>query len=228
MRSALAVAHTKSERRTLGCRELALYDSSVKPGRCPNLADRPRCSFEAIRMMKTRVLLVDGNEVVRKGLRAILADRPDWDVCGEAANGRDALIAAASLKPDLIVMDLSLPDMNALEATRQILKRIPKVEVLILSTHDSDLAIRSIFESGARGYILKDDSAADILAALDTLRQHKLLLSPKIAEVVLRGYLAAPAERTDGDATPGPLTARETEIARLWPKANPTRKWPGF
>jgi len=105
--------------------------------------------------------------------------------------------------------------MNALEATRQILKRIPKVEVLILSTHDSDLAIRGIFESGARGYILKDDSATDILAALDTLRQHKLLLSTKIAEVVLRGYLAAPAERTDGDATPGPLTAREAEIARL-------------
>jgi two-component system response regulator NreC len=175
-------------------------------------------------MKKTRILLVDGNEVVRQRLRAILSDRPDWDVCGEAANGLGALIAAASLIPDIVAIELSIPDLDGLEATRLILKHIPKARVLILLTCQTEHSIRDIFASGARGYVVKDDSGADILAALDALRQNKLLLSPEIAEVVLRSYLATPVERRNSDAPPGLLTAREVEVARLLAEAKSNKE----
>jgi DNA-binding NarL/FixJ family response regulator len=138
-------------------------------------------------------------------IRAILSDRPDWEICGEAANGLGALIAAASLMPDIVAIDFSMPDLSGLEATRLILKHIPKAKVLILLTCQSEQSMRDIFASGARGYVLKDDTEADILAALDALRQHKLLLRPDIAEVLLRSYLATPVERA---GTTMPLRVR--------------------
>lgn len=166
-------------------------------------------------MKKTRILLIDGNEVVRQRLRAILSGRPDWDVCGEAANSLGALTAAASLIPDIVAIGLSIPDLDGLEATRLILKHIPNARVLMLLTCQTEQSIRDIFASGARGCVLKDDSGADILAALEALRQNKLLLSPEIAEVVLRSYLATAVERRNSDTPHGALTAREVEVARL-------------
>lgn len=166
--------------------------------------------------MKTaRVLIVDDHLVVRKGVAAILEGRPEWEVCGEASTGREAVAAAARLKPDIIVMDISMPEMNGLDAARQILKDSPGTEVLILSMHESEQIVREVLNSGARGYILKGDAGNDLVTALEALCQHKLFFTSKVAEVVLQGYLGGPAE-TRREAKPaGQLSPREREIVQL-------------
>jgi DNA-binding NarL/FixJ family response regulator len=141
--------------------------------------------------------------------------RPDWEVCGEASTGREAVARAATLKPDIVVMDISMPDMNGLEATRQILKDCPETEVLILSMHESEQLVREVLASGARGYVLKADAGSDLIAALDSLRQHKLFFTSRISEMVLRGYLAD-GKPGRGDMEPsGQLSPREREILQL-------------
>src|ERR1019366_8590901 len=141
-------------------------------------------------MKKTRILVAGDHELVRRGVLASIQQfRPDWEVCGEASNGREAVASAASLKPDIVVMDISMPEMNGLEATRQILKNNAEVEVLILSMHESEHLVHEVLASGARGYVLKADAGDNLIAALDALRQHKLFFTSRISEVVLRGYL---------------------------------------
>ena len=126
-------------------------------------------------MKKTRILLVDDHQVVRRGVAGLIGDsNQGWEVCGEASTGREALAAASSLKPDIVVMDISMPDMNGLEATRELLKQDPGIEVLILSMHESDQMVHDVLSAGARGYILKRDAGNDLLAALEALRQHKI------------------------------------------------------
>lgn len=166
-------------------------------------------------MSKTRVLVADDHLVVRKGMGAIISGRPDWEVCGEAATGREAVAAAAKLHPDVVVMDISMPDLNGLEATRQILKNRPRTEVLILSMHESEQIVRDVLASGARGYVLKSDAGNDLVLALEALRQHKLYFTSNVAEVVLRGYLKGGTERASETQNSGILTSREREIVQL-------------
>src|SRR6478609_1231365 len=104
--------------------------------------------------MKKRILIADDHIVARKGISAIIGARHEWEICGEASTGREAVASAARLKPDVVVMDISMPDMNGLEATRQILKQNPRTEVLVLSMHDSDQLTAEVLASGARGYVL--------------------------------------------------------------------------
>src|ERR1051326_4250702 len=110
-------------------------------------------------MEKLRILVVDDHQIVRRGVVAAIRDeRQDWEVCGEASTGREAVSAAERLKPDIVVMDISMPEMNGLEATRQILKENPAAQVLILSMHESEQIVRDVLDCGARGYILKSDA----------------------------------------------------------------------
>lgn len=165
--------------------------------------------------MKTRILIVDDHDVVRRGVVAMLSDRPELEVCGEARSGRDAIAVAASMKPDLVIMDLRMPDMNGLDATRQILKENPQIEVLILTMLDSEQLVRQVFASGARGYLLKSDAGNELLAAVDTVRQHKPFFTSSIAETMLRHFLdTGSAEAADAAGVDG-LTAREREIVQL-------------
>jgi DNA-binding NarL/FixJ family response regulator len=167
-------------------------------------------------MRKTRILVVDDHELIRRGVRgAIQQIRPEWEVCGEASTGREAVAKVATLKPEIVVMDISMPDMNGLEATRQILKDNPEIEVLILSMHESEQLVHEVLASGARGYVLKADAGDDLITALDALRQHKLFFTSKISEVVLRGYLADTKPERSGIAPAGPLSPREREILQL-------------
>lgn len=159
-------------------------------------------------MKKTRILIADDHQVVRKGIGCILGGRPEWEICGEAANGREAVDAAARLKPDLVIMDISMPEMNGLEATRHILKDNPRIEILILSMHESEQLVHDVLSAGARGYILKTDAGEDLVAAVEVLRRHKPWFTSKIAEVVLRGYV-------EGRPPSGPLGPREREIMQL-------------
>jgi DNA-binding NarL/FixJ family response regulator len=165
-------------------------------------------------MKKARVLVVDDHPVVRKGIGAILQDRPDWEVCGEASNGREAVAAAAQLKPDVVVMDISMPELNGLDATRQILSENPEMQVLILSMHESEQIVRDVLQSGARGYLLKADAGNELMAAMEAMRRRKLFFTHAVTEVVTRGYLTGrPITAHAGPAAQ--LSRREREIVQL-------------
>ena len=161
-------------------------------------------------------MLVDDHQVVRRGVAGVIGDaRPEWEVCGEASTGREAVAAAARLKPDVVVMDISMPDMNGLEATREILKNNPGTEVLILSVHESEQMVHDVLSAGARGYILKQDAGNDLITALEAVRQHKLFFTSRVSEVVLTGYLGRAADGTPPDARFSRLSPREIQIVQL-------------
>jgi len=165
--------------------------------------------------MPLRILLADDHEIVRRGLCALLRAQPDWDVCGEASNGREAVEKTMQLQPEVVILDVGMPSLNGLEATRQILKANPQVKVLILTLHDSDQVVQEVLNAGARGFILKSDAARDLVAAVDALRRGKIYFTPKVASMVLDGYLR-PDKRTGSETTTrSRLTPREREIVQL-------------
>ena len=136
-----------------------------------------------------RILIADDHDVVRRGLRSLLEGQPGWVVVDEAVNGREAVKKAAHWKPDVVALDLSMPELNGLEATRQILKAAPGTEVVILTVHESEQVVREVLRAGARGYVLKSDAGRDLVAAVKALSQHKPFFTAKVAEMVLAGYL---------------------------------------
>ena len=167
-------------------------------------------------MKKTRVLLVDDHQVVRRGVASVVADAgPDWEVCGEASTGREAVTAAAKLKPDIVVMDISMPDMTGLEATREILKENPRIEVLILSMLESEQMIHDVLAAGARGYILKRDAGADLMTALEAIRQHRLYFTSRVSEMMLSGYLQKGTTESPVESLSNRLSSRELQIVKL-------------
>ena len=162
--------------------------------------------------MSLRILVVDDHAVVRRGVRALLESHGNWEVCGEATTGRDAVEQSRRLRPDVVVMDLSLPELNGLDATRQILKDAPEIEVLVLTMHQSEELARDVLQAGARGYVLKSDADENLIAAVESLRQHKPFLTPTVTEFVLDGYIR---DGADQDAARSSVTAREREIIQL-------------
>jgi DNA-binding NarL/FixJ family response regulator len=123
--------------------------------------------------MSLRILIADGHASVRRGLRSLLESHEGWEVCGEAATGHGAVAQSLRLRPDVVVIDLSLPELNGLDATRQILKAAPETEVLVLSMHHSAELARDVLQAGAHGYVLKANAGENLIAAVDSLRQHK-------------------------------------------------------
>lgn len=177
-------------------------------------------------MATFRILVADDHEVVRKGLAALLQSQPDWQVCGEAADGREAVDKAQQLKPDVVILDIGMPSLNGLEATRQILKTNPQARVLILTLHDSDQVVREVLNAGARGFLLKSDAARDLVAAVEALRRDKTYFTSKVATMVLEGYLKG---GTPGQPIPTPggrnrLTPREREIVQLLAEGKSTKE----
>jgi DNA-binding NarL/FixJ family response regulator len=163
-------------------------------------------------MTPVRILIVDDHAVVRRGVRALLESQPDWEVSAEATTGREAVDLARRLQPDVVVMDLSLPQLNGLDATRQILKESPRTEVLVLTMHHSEELARSVLQAGARGYVLKSDADQNLIAAVESLRQHRPFLTPTVTEFVLDDYI----HRTEDDgAGHTGVTPREREIIQL-------------
>ncbi len=166
--------------------------------------------------MPLRILLADDHEVVRRGLCALLRAQPDWEVCGEASDGREAVEKAVALKPEIIILDIGMPNLNGLEATRQILKANPQTRVLILTLYDSDQVVQEVLGAGARGFLLKSDAARDLVAAVEAVRRDKIYFTPKVAAMVLEGYLRRDNNGASvGTATRNRLTPREREIVQL-------------
>jgi DNA-binding NarL/FixJ family response regulator len=158
-----------------------------------------------------RILLADDHDVVRKGLRGLLEGNPGWQVCGEAANGREAVKLAMRLKPDLAVLDLEMPELNGLEATRQIKKELPDIEVLIFTMHETDQFIRDALAAGARGYVLKADAGKYLIEGVEALSKHKPFFTSKASEALLDGFLESRLTPVENNV----LTDREREIVQL-------------
>jgi DNA-binding NarL/FixJ family response regulator len=162
-----------------------------------------------------RILLADDHELVRRGIRGLLRSRRGWRVIGEAANGRDAVEKANKLKPDVAIVDVSMPELDGLQVTRQIRDASPRTEVVILTMHESDQMVRRVLDVGALGYVLKSDLAANLVRAVKAVSVGKLFLTPKVSEIVVRGFLRN-GKQADlpkrGELRPTP---RQAEIIRL-------------
>ena len=165
-------------------------------------------------MTSLRILVVDDHAVVRRGVRSLLESHEGWEVCGEATTGRDAVAQSLRLRPDVVVMDLSLPELNGLDATRQILKDSPRTEILVLTMHHSEELARDVLQAGARGYVLKSDADESLIAAVESLRQHKPFLASRVTEFVLDDYLRR-TDTLDDRVAHDAVTAREREIIQL-------------
>ena len=156
-----------------------------------------------------RILIADDHEVVRSGLRKILEAQPNWEVVAEAGDGTDAIHKAAETRPDVAVLDYSLPLVNGIEATRQIRARLPKTEVLIFTMHDNETLIQELLKAGARGYLLKSDAKRHLIGAIESLASHKPFFTAKVSEALLDSFLARPTR--EGST----LTNRERGVVQL-------------
>jgi DNA-binding NarL/FixJ family response regulator len=168
-------------------------------------------------------MIADDHEVVRRGLRSLVEAQPGWQVVGEATDGRDVVKKASELKPEVVILDIAMPNLNGLEATRQLVKSDPDIKVLILTLHDSEQVIREVLTAGARGFLLKTDAARDLVSAVDSLRQNKTYFTSRVAAMVLDGFLkGGPGASVTSTTTP--LTAREREIVQLLAEGKSTKE----
>ncbi len=171
-----------------------------------------------------KILIVDDHEIVRHGLRALLQDHEGWEVSGEAIDGRDAVAKVELIKPDLVILDIEMPNLNGLDAAREILRQDPNMKILVLTIHDSEQLIREVLNVGAKGFLLKSDAARDLIAAVEAVQDNRTFFTPKVAEVVLEVYLRG----VNSSSTPKPLherlTPRELQVVELLAAGKTTKE----
>jgi DNA-binding NarL/FixJ family response regulator len=165
-------------------------------------------------MSKTRILLADDHGIVRKGLRYLLERQPDMEVVGEAKDGREAVRLSEELDPAIVIMDIAMPFLNGIDATAQIVKRDPKIGVIILSMHSDESYLVRVLTAGAKGYLLKDVAEMDLVRAVQTVAQGKPFFSPQISQALLEDYMRQLNQRGLQDSY-DLLTDREKEILQL-------------
>jgi DNA-binding NarL/FixJ family response regulator len=161
-----------------------------------------------------KILLADDHKVLRSGLRRILEEQPDLEVVGEAGDGREAVDLASSLQPDIVVMDIAMPQMNGMEATRQIVLRNPRINVLILSMYSDENYIVQVLRAGARGYLLKDSAEDDLINAVRSVNSGQPFFSPRIAKLLVGDSMQRLRDEAASD-TYELLTPREREVLQL-------------
>ena len=162
-----------------------------------------------------RILIADDHDLMRRGVRTTLQSRVGWEICGEAKTGREAVAKTEELKPDILVLDISMPDLNGVEAARKIRKASPNTEILILSMHYSDQLIREIVDAGVRGYIVKSDSDRDLIIAVETLAKHKPFFTTHATEVILGSFDVSGRANEVPELVSERLTSREREVIQL-------------
>jgi two-component system response regulator NreC len=160
-------------------------------------------------MKRIRIMLADDHAVVRQGFKMILAEQPDMEIVGEAGNGREAVELAETLKPDIVVMDVSMPELNGIEATRRLCETTSHTRVVALSMHKDSVYVREILRAGARGYLLKDAPAADLVSAIRAVASGEGYLSPAVSNAVLDDYRRHVTNPVDL------LTSREREVLQM-------------
>jgi DNA-binding NarL/FixJ family response regulator len=165
--------------------------------------------------MPLQILIADDHGVVRKGLRILLETNSNWTICAEANNGRKAVEEAVKCQPDIAILDISMPDLNGVEATRQIRQACPNTEVLILTMHESDVLLRESLNAGAKGYLLKEDADDYLHSAIEALRKHKTYFSPKITKAMSGERFSLSVDEADRDVPLNRLTSREKEVTQL-------------
>src|SRR5271154_6079277 len=166
--------------------------------------------------MKLRILIADDHEVVRRGLAALLQSHEGWEICGDAKDGREAVEKAKLLKPDVVILDVGMPNLNGLAATRQLLQQNPQQKVIVLTITDSDQDIREALDAGARGFVLKSDAARDLVSAVEALQRNRMFFTPRVNDMVLAGFLDKGYNGSRNEAPKLPtLTPREREVIQL-------------
>jgi len=166
-------------------------------------------------MRQVRILVADDHSIVRRGVRALLETHAGWKVCGEAATGAEAVKQAKKLRPDVAVIDITMPDLNGFEAARQIRTVAPQTEVLVLTVHESEQALREVLDAGALGYVSKSDLDLNLSAAIESLLRHKPFFSSRVSEMMLKRYLKQDVPPKLPGTGPAALTQRQREIVRL-------------
>jgi len=162
----------------------------------------------------TQVLLADDHAIVRKGLRSVVESMEGWRICAEAADGREAVSLGLQYRPEIVVMDINMPELNGLDAPRQLCAAIPGLRVLILSAHNSEQLVREMLSSGARGYVLKADAGEELESALRALAGGKLYFTSSIADMVMRGLQGSSVLPETSDLPPR-LSPKEREVIQL-------------
>jgi DNA-binding NarL/FixJ family response regulator len=168
-----------------------------------------------------QILIADDHEVARRGIRSLLEGHPGWQVCGEAADGREAVSSSFRLKPDVVLLDIAMPGLNGLDAARQILGVAPQTRVLILTMHDTEHVVREVLAAGALGFLLKSDAGRDLVAAVEALQHRRTFFTTKVAQLVLEGYLH-PGESDQYSRSV--LTPREREVIQLLAEGKTTKE----
>jgi DNA-binding NarL/FixJ family response regulator len=166
--------------------------------------------------MTLRILVADDHEIVRRGLCALLQKHEGWEICGEATDGREAVEKAKELKPDVVIVDVGMPNLNGLDATRRIMQNDPDSKVIVLTVTDADQVIREALDAGARGFVLKSDAARDLVSAVEALQSRHMFFTPRVNDLVLAGFLEKghAISRSQPPHLPT-LTPREREITQL-------------
>ena len=172
--------------------------------------------------MSLKIILADDHSIMREGLRALLEKQPDIEVLAEAENGRTAVELSRDLKPDVVIIDIAMPDLNGIEATRQIVAESPGVKVIALSMHSDRKFVREMLSAGASGYMLKDSAFEELDKAISTVNDNQTYLSPGIADTVVKDYLGKIV--TDNSAASIALTNREREVLQLFAEGKTTKQ----
>ena len=162
-----------------------------------------------------RILIADDHDIVRKGLKTLVASRSGWVICAEAGTGRDAVALAVKHRPDIVIMDLSMPELNGLEATRKIRKMLPQTQVVILSVHYSDQLVREVVDAGARAYVLKSDASSELVIAIEALANNRPFFTSGATQVLLDGFPRPLSDEPQAPLMYKPLTARQREVVQL-------------
>lgn len=163
-----------------------------------------------------RILIADDHEVVRRGLITLLRGHDGWEICGEAKDGREAVEKAKQLKPDVVILDVGMPNLNGLAAARQLTQQDPQQKIIVLTITDSDQVVREALDAGARGFVLKSDAARDLVSAVEALQRNRVFFTQRVNDLVLAGFLDKGQAASTRESPRLPkLTTREREVIQL-------------
>ena len=164
---------------------------------------------------KMRIQVADDQEIVREGVRAVVERQRGWEVCGQARSGKESVKLARKLKPDAVLLDMKMREIDGLAAVKQIKRAVPKTEILVLGTHESEDLIQQVFEAGAKSYVRKAEAGRLLVPALKSLQNHKTFLTDEVSAVLFSRFLAGGGRKKNDSRASEKLTARQREIVRL-------------